>query len=295
MALFSERNGYSAARTIAQIEEADDNLRIGIFNTIYSYYGVFYRNSFQIKLFKNIWSNLWHKPLDWFPSNSADFYSELKHWIFYCAWYEIYDLLECLAIQEHEFVSELEEASSTASLSTPETICPQPNPFNVAVNATLERERSGYRIVGTQAVKITNETEISEIERALASPDPFSGARLQIEKAIEQISKRPEADCSNAVKEAINAVEAAARIFSGSPKAELGKALSQIGKEGSMHPALIAGWRNLYGFTSDEGGIRHASNGDKIEVDYSLARYMVVTCSAFVNYLVDQYSGKKQS
>ncbi len=41
----------------------------------------------------------------------------------------------------------------------------------------------------------------------------------------------------------------------------------------------------LYGYTSDEGGIRHAMQEDA-KCDFDDAKYMLVTCSAFVSFLV---------
>jgi len=41
----------------------------------------------------------------------------------------------------------------------------------------------------------------------------------------------------------------------------------------------------LYGYTSDEDGIRHAILNDP-ELGFAEAKFMVVSCSAFVNYLI---------
>ena len=66
--------------------------------------------------------------------------------------------------------------------------------------------------------------------------------------------------------------------------ATLGDALKQLSKAHSVHPALKAGLLNLYGYTNDSGGIRHAmTDGD--EPTFAEAKFMVITCSAFVNYI----------
>lgn len=44
---------------------------------------------------------------------------------------------------------------------------------------------------------------------------------------------------------------------------------------------------NLYGYTSDGDGIRH-SLLEEPNLDYSDAKFMLVTCSAFVNYLTSK-------
>jgi len=52
-----------------------------------------------------------------------------------------------------------------------------------------------------------------------------------------------------------------------------------------MHPSLKQGFEKLYGYTSDDDGIRHALL-DEANLDMEDARFMLVSCSAFVNYLV---------
>lgn len=57
---------------------------------------------------------------------------------------------------------------------------------------------------------------------------------------------------------------------------------------GMSHPALLDAYSKLYGFAGDEGGIRHALDDKSIEVSMEDARYMLVSCSAFVNYLTEK-------
>jgi len=42
---------------------------------------------------------------------------------------------------------------------------------------------------------------------------------------------------------------------------------------------------SIYGYTNDEGGIRH-SMLDEAKVDFEDSKFMLVACSAFVNYLI---------
>jgi len=44
----------------------------------------------------------------------------------------------------------------------------------------------------------------------------------------------------------------------------------------------------LSGYTSDKGGIRHGLKEEDHNVDIDEARFMLVTCSAFVNYLISK-------
>ena len=42
----------------------------------------------------------------------------------------------------------------------------------------------------------------------------------------------------------------------------------------------------LYGYTSDSGGIRHALTEDDVVPNFEDAKFMLVSCSAFINYLI---------
>jgi hypothetical protein len=56
-----------------------------------------------------------------------------------------------------------------------------------------------------------------------------------------------------------------------------------------MHPSLKSAFQNLYGYTSDANGIRHALL-EEANLDFEDAKFMLVSCSAFVNYLVAKAS-----
>jgi hypothetical protein len=69
----------------------------------------------------------------------------------------------------------------------------------------------------------------------------------------------------------------------------LGPALSKLQKSVRIHPALAKGFDSLYGFTSDEKGIRHALIDEPVaEVDETDALYMLGSCAAFVSYLINK-------
>jgi hypothetical protein len=67
----------------------------------------------------------------------------------------------------------------------------------------------------------------------------------------------------------------------------LGDALKAMNSQIAIHPAMREGMNKLYGYTSDEGGIRHALL-DESDIDEAEAKFMMVTCSAFVNFCVQR-------
>ena len=56
-----------------------------------------------------------------------------------------------------------------------------------------------------------------------------------------------------------------------------------------IHNAMEKAFLALYGYTSDENGIRHGGI-DFTSVPSEDAKYMLVSCSAFVNYLMEKWS-----
>jgi hypothetical protein len=53
-----------------------------------------------------------------------------------------------------------------------------------------------------------------------------------------------------------------------------------------LHPALEKAFLSLYGYSSDEDGIRHPILDDPSSVGFDEAKFMLVACSAFVNFLI---------
>lgn len=287
MASFSERNGYRKTRDIAQFETMDDDLRVSIYNELYSWLD----NAPHNQICREVWTVLWHLPIDKFPYYAYDFHQELKKMVCKGQWFEPYDLIEFVA---QELFCEDEDNASRHSAFYGHAVSFDNNSeledFIVSINEVLEREKSAYRLVNTSIVPITNSAELASVNNAMEHHSGFEGARRHFERALECFSRKPEADYPNTIKEAISAVESAAEVLVVSKDASLGKALDKLKERGIIHPSLAKGWGALYGFTSNEGGIRHASYDGEIKADFALAEYMLVSCSAFVNYLAEAYS-----
>lgn len=109
-------------------------------------------------------------------------------------------------------------------------------------------------------------------------------ARHSLDRAVELLADRTTPDYPNSIKESISAVEAIVKKITG--EGTLGAGLKKLEAAGlTIHPALRGAWSQMYGWTSDDNGIRHAGI-EAANADQALAKYMLVTCSAFVSYLV---------
>ena len=57
-----------------------------------------------------------------------------------------------------------------------------------------------------------------------------------------------------------------------------------------LHGALKSAFNSLYGYTSGAKGIRHALL-EEANLTFDEAKFMLVSCSAFINYLKGTASG----
>jgi len=208
-------------------------------------------------------------PLSGLKKYVTHIHEYIREWFFGAKWFEVYDFIE--------FVSSISDPQFPVDTKQFKKIC----------NKMMEREASGYRFVVDLIAQITNENELKEIEEALENSrkTKLSGVNAHLEAALSKLSDRKTPDYRNSVKESISAVESISQILTGNPKATLGEALKTIGKNVEIHGALKKGFDAIYGYTSDEGGIRHAML-EESKVDFEDAKYMLVSCSAFINYLV---------
>jgi hypothetical protein len=99
------------------------------------------------------------------------------------------------------------------------------------------------------------------------------------------LSDRKNPDYRNSIKESISAVEAACQAVSRKTNATLSDCIKALKEQKPLHPALEQALIKLYAYTSDEGGIRHALSDADATPSHADAKFMLVGCAAFVNYL----------
>ena len=153
-------------------------------------------------------------------------------------------------------------------------------------NEYLKREMSAYRFVDGKIVEINSEEEIIEIETAISNTDKFNPVKTHLKRAVELYADKKNPDYRNSIKESISAVESLSKIIVQNDKTTLGQALKIIEAKHKIPGSLKSAFSALYGYTSDEGGIRHSLLENEIMVDLEEARFMLITCSAFINYLI---------
>lgn len=276
---FSERYGYKPVREIIQKESMDDHLKNGlwsIFDTYiwkkvtHEYWQYKHTNSSNIyTLIYNYYFNFFKKPTDSIPLLTADTLKQIREYFFSKNWHEIYSFLE-ETLQNY-----------------PPSLIKQKIDFIHSINNILERENSAYRLIGNEITPITSEQEIQSIEETLKSTNSYSGVQQHLNQALKLMSDRQNPDYRNSIKESISSVESICKIVTKNDKASLGQALKLIEDKYGLHEALKKSLSQLYGYTSDGDGIRHAML-EESNLTYIDAKFMLVACTNFINYLIDK-------
>lgn len=272
---FSQRKKLKPAKKIIQRDSMDADLRNGLWNGLYIYFWEKNKEELYLSgLLKFVVWALWVEhfklPLDDIDTDWRIIYRTIEKTFKSFDWFEVYDFVE--------FVADAAKRSDRHL---------DVDGFIGFCNKVLEEENSAYRFVGGYITEITSEEEISEIDEALAAP--YEGVRIHLQSALEKLSDRTNRDYRNSIKESISAVESLAQEITGKPKATLTQALKTIESQVPLHGALSTAFEKLYGYTSDASGIRHALS-EESDIDFHDAKFMLVSCSAFTNYMI----GKSQ-
>ncbi|MYC37066.1 MAG: hypothetical protein F4X66_09165 [Chloroflexi bacterium] len=269
---FSQKYGYKPAKDVFQLETMDSDLRNSLWNALEIHFwkplfSAGYRltshhNRALQQLCTTIWADYFKWRLTSLPVSWSAAQDIIHKYFFSCPWHEVYDFIEFMA----------QKGSGSRRTA-----------FEGLVNFYLEREVSAYRILDGNTVRVTDPVEIGEIQGAIEGGG--ESISQQLHRSLQLLSDRESPDYRNSVKESISAVEAQVRATLGSDKGTLGDLLKRFDSHSPIHPALKEAFSRLYGYSSDESGIRHALTEGSREVTFDEAKFMLVTCSAFINYV----------
>lgn len=269
---FSERYGFKTPRESFQMQSIDDALKNRIWNYIYNNKLILFKESLYLsgqgqKIASKIYDGFFkthHKPNNHFSS----FEDDMKKRYFTLSWYAIYDLIEFFYDINYEQFN---------------------TKYIQDINSLLEQEQSGYRLIDGLIAPIIDEVEIREIEDALN--DSNTPIKRHLSNALELMSDRETPDYINSIKESISAVESLLQQITGQTNSPLGSCINLIPFPLNEH--FKKALRSLYSWTSTADGIRHATTQEEISSSFEEAKYMLVLCSAFVNYLCQKATIKK--
>lgn len=276
---FSQRGGHAPLpealqpgvlnadfRNLAWIQ-IDSLLQRGIQNEGYGSY-TFRPNiegTFLNELLFEYWVYVSKNPHDQFPDNLKQVNGLLRAILIDGEHHKTLTFLECL----------LRMPSIPAELSGNINGCFEFAPY------TVDRSAEPVCIIPVSSAE-NRDAVVRALDNINASD--LTGAKAHLREAAAALNSSDFAGC---IRASMHAVESAARQIDPAASKTLAPALTSLKKKGKIkHDALHDAFKKLYGYTSDEQGIRHALL-DKESADVGLheAMFMYTACVGFVDYL----------
>lgn len=291
---FSDRNGIKPENVEIQLTNFDRRTRIQLLNlinslcnSVYNYYSKDILKNYahpDIQDFiKYFLSNAYSEVVD--PRKCYDFDKFMEYRIYQtiqnAEYDEVLTLIEAIIKYWDKYLKDKGDLYYNKLWERYN----EPSLFEVT-NSFFKRECVGYRFVDEIIVPISDNNEISAINESLSTG--YKSVREHILKANKLLADRDNPDYENSIKESISAVEAICVIITGAKggEATLGKMLKKMEEHGVViHGALKDAFDKLYGYTSNANGIRHAGNIDGPSSTFEEAKFMLVACCAFINYI----------
>ena len=262
--------GVKKPRSVLQVDELDLETRTSIWNYVFQLKEILEREDYKKdsdharRVGRRLWSAHFSLPLDEYSSATA--WAYIRNRVMQG---EVTDALWLI----EDFVDDFREVKDKKTAIV----------LAGVFNNIFERNLVGFRFLDLLIVPVTSSDEVKSVEEALASTTEMPGAQKHLQNAIALLSSKTNPQYAKSLSESISAVEAIVRHVSGANT--LGAGLIELKTKGyPIHPALLDGWKKIYGYTSDGDGIRHGSV-DPSDVDEAMATYFLVTCSAFVGLL----------
>ena len=276
---FSQRHGYEPLPEPMQLEELSDDLRREIWNATREFlesqlqpnaYGRVYFTKETCRFIERVLGKLLKKLEDEIDTSYQNVISLLKQAILRGNFNKILDLVQFM-VNDKKYGEKL--------------VKPIGESFERCAAAYyLDMSRHPYKFFPH-----SNEAQGEATREAIKTirDGGMEGAETHLRQAAEHINAQRFAE---SIKDSIHAVESVARQID--PKSRtLGPALNSLDRAGLIkHPALKEAFSKLYGYTSDEQGIRHPLlDKNSPDVDLDEAMFMFGACASFAAYLVNKH------
>ena len=267
---FSQAQGLKPLPRPLKLGELSKEARIDFWN---AFYVVDRSRRNQFDGVKDSWYQIlsrtharhFREPLDEFSHSFRDVEMRYKSLFLYKPYNEVFDLLIFLL-----------------------RISTMPVTFKAEIKFAFESNRLAYALDMTDPATIYPATTPEEGRAILDAVQQLNdyglnGARNHL---IESATFINQGNWPKSVHESINAVESVARQIA--PGANtLSAALKKLRSDGLLeHRALEQGLDKLYGYTSDEQGVRHSLSAQgQSNVGQDEAVFMLGACASFASYL----------
>ena len=274
---FSQAHGYEEIPGPLKLEELPSGARTHIWNVFFVYLDASKRPEVRypepdLWMIADVWEEIlrakhvWHDnlPLDEWSADFTCVCRDLREDIETRPFYKVFDLLQFVLRHPEcpsDFVSALKQVFSLCRLAY-----------------TIDE---GWLPTIVPAVTAEEGNAVVESLKTLCEAGLRGGAE-HLRNACECLNK---GDWSGSIRESIGTVESVARMLAPEAKT-LKPALAYIETQGALHPALKDALIKLYGYTSDERGLRHPLlEREKANVGMDEAVFMLGACASFASYL----------
>lgn len=264
---FSKRNCFGSPKEITIREDAPENLRYAVLQTVVDLDWT--PTALRAILCRVLvppdpnsqkeYPNGWGDPNVW---------EEVQALMYGCDWFKVYDIIEALHAQ----------LAKNDRMSWEKTHALQ---FAETLNDFFTEEGIGWQIVNGQVVARgaeAFETVVTAATLALEISQRPTAAK-HLHEALEALSRRPQADLPGAAYHAIGSLECVARDVTGDPKATFGEILKR--HPGLLPKPLDTALSQVWGYASNEA--RHVLEGREISRDE--AELLVGLSAAVSTYL----------
>jgi hypothetical protein len=263
---FSKRNRFSGRKEITIREDAPENLRYAVLQTTLDL-------GWPPGRFRNVLCRVLRVSPDARNHWRGEIRHEIQSLINGCDWFKVYDLIEVL----YASLAEADESSGEDNAGV----------FARDINEFFIDQGIGWQLVDGNIVTRGSEafeTMVTEAASALATAERPTAAK-HLHEALEDLSRRPEADLPGAAYHAMGALECVARDLTGDPKATLGEILKR--HPGLLPKPLDTALSQVWGYASNEA--RHVLEGREISRDE--AELLVGLSATVSTYLLRKPAG----
>ena len=298
---FSQRNDYKSMPEPMRLEEISDDLRREIWNGtrrfLISIRSVaksrYYFRSDETRFIEHVLGRLQNKPEDEINTEHDRVFGIFKQIIQKSFFYDVLDVVELILREKYQVAPRVRYQQEAA-----EKLEAAQKKFSAEILRSFERHAAAYWLDTSsfpprffpRSTRMQGEATRSAIETI--RDGGMKGAETHLRQAAENVNAR---QFANSITDSIHAVESIARTID--PKAKtLGPALNSLQRSGVLkHPTLKEAFSKLYGYTSNEQGIRHAMlDKGSPDVDLDDAMFMFGACASFAAYLVNKHRKAEQ-
>lgn len=265
---FSQRYGYVTVTEVVQTKDLNHRTRMDLWNlVIYPYVRPWqeWDEPGLTPLGQTLWTEFLGEAI-----HRRSHMSELQELIYAevlnSPFHRVFDLLEHLA--EQLFDPEYDPFSQDGEQYIDEC------------NRIFAKHLVQFRFVNISIVPTSSNEEVRSIEQAV---NRDGSPAWHLRKALGFLSDYSRPDYENSAKESISAVEALLWDITG--KKTLGESLNTLKHDSLVPNDIISAWEKIYKWTNVTGGVRHCAKDKLPSVDQAMAMYLLVTSSAFVNFV----------